>query len=97
MNANGTISKYKARLVAQGNFQDDSIYFQTFADTSSAKSINILLSYAAAKSLEISSIDIKTAFLYSPLQEQLYLRHPPGLSDTIMPPVVQLHKCIHGI
>jgi Reverse transcriptase (RNA-dependent DNA polymerase) len=88
MNADGTINKYKARLVAQGNHQDDSTFFDTFADTASAKSINILLSIAAAKSLDISSIDVNTACLYSPLNEELYLKRPPGVGDSVMPGLV---------
>ena len=38
MNANGSVNKYKARLVAQGNHQDSSTYFNTFADTLSMSS-----------------------------------------------------------
>jgi hypothetical protein len=63
MNADGTINKYKARLVAQGNHQDDSTFFDTFADTASARSINILFSIAAAENFAMASIDVKTAFL----------------------------------
>ena len=92
--ADGSIHKYKARLVAQGNFQNTSTYFETFADTASAKSINILFSVTSAADLEIASIDIKTAFLYSPLEETIYLRRPSGLSSSIMPPIVKLYKCI---
>jgi hypothetical protein len=97
MNADGTINKYKARLVAQGNHQDDSTFFDTFADTASAKSINILLSIAAAEDLEMASIDVKTAFLYSPIKEIVYLKRPPGLSPNIMPAVVKLNKCLYGL
>ena len=97
LNADGTIKKYKARLVAQGNFQSQSTYFDTFADTASAKSINILLSVASADDLEIASIDIKTAFLYSPIKETINLKRPPGLSSSIMPPLVKLKKCIYGL
>jgi hypothetical protein len=97
MNADGTINKYKARLVAQGNYQSESTYFNTFADTASARSINVLLSIATSSNLEISSIDVKTAFLYSPIQELLYLKRPPGLSATVMPPIVKLNKCIYGL
>jgi hypothetical protein len=35
MNADGSIHKYKARLVAQGNYQDESTFFETFADAAS--------------------------------------------------------------
>jgi hypothetical protein len=97
MNADGSINKYKARLVAQGNHQNESTYFDTFADTASAKSINILLSIAAAENLEMISLDVKTAFLYSPLKETLYLKRPPGLSPNIMPSIVKLNKCLYGL
>ena len=59
----GTINIFKARLVAQGNRQHQTIFFETFADH---RSIHVLLSLAASESLIISSIDIKTTFLYSP-------------------------------
>ena len=48
MNRDGTINKYKARLVAQGNYQSASKYFNTFADTASTRSINMLLSLATS-------------------------------------------------
>jgi hypothetical protein len=92
LNADRTINKYKARLVAQGNFQSQSTYFETFADTASAKSINILLSVASAEDLDIASIDVKTAFLYSPIKETIYLKRPPGLSPSITPPLVKFKK-----
>ena len=41
--------------------------FETFSDTASAKSINILLSVASAADFEIASIEVKTAFLHSPI------------------------------
>ena len=97
MNADGTINKYKARLVFQGNYQSESTYFHTFADTASARSINVLLSLATSSNLKISSIDVKTAFLYSSIQELLYLKRPPGLSSTVMPPSIKLNKCIYGL
>jgi len=58
MNADDSINKYKARLVAQGNYQDDFIFFETFADAASNKSINDLFSIDASESLLLSSIDI---------------------------------------
>ena len=61
MNADGSVNKYKARLVAQGNHQDTS-FFDTFADTASARSIIILLCLAASENMEILTVDIKTAF-----------------------------------
>jgi Reverse transcriptase (RNA-dependent DNA polymerase) len=82
----------KARLVVQGNHQDESTFFDTFADTTSARSINILLSIAASENLEVVSIDVKTSFLYSPIKETVYLKRPPGLSINIMTQIVKLNK-----
>jgi hypothetical protein len=83
--------------IAQGNYQDDSTFFETFADAASNKSINVLFSIAASESLLLSSIDIKTTFLYSPIKEVLYLRRPHGLDPSLMPPLVKLQKCIYGL
>jgi len=71
------------------------LHFLIHSDTASARSINILLSIAAAENYEMASIDVKTAFLYSPIKETIYLRRPPGLSPNIMPPVVKLNKCLY--
>jgi len=64
MKADVFVNTYKARLVAQGNHQDSSTYFETFADTASALTINILLGIAASKNLKISTIDFKIAILF---------------------------------
>ena len=84
-------------MVAQGNHQDSSTFFDTFADSASTRSINILLSIAAAENYEMASIDVKTAFLYSPIRETVYLKRPPGLSPNIMLTVVKLNKCLYGL
>jgi hypothetical protein len=65
MNVDGSINTYKARFVAQRNFQD-ATNFLKYLQILSSRSINILLSIAAEESSHhISTIDIKTAFLYS--------------------------------
>ena len=58
MNADESVNKYKDRFVAQGNHQDTSTFFETFADAASARSrtINILLGIVASENLEISTI-----------------------------------------
>jgi len=45
----------------------------------------------------MASIDVKTAFLYSPIKETIYLKRPPRLSPNIMPPIVKLNKCLYGL
>ena len=71
MNADESINKYIARLVAQGNHQYSSTFFETFIDIVSAPTIDILLFIAASKNLVLSTIDVKTAFLYSLIKETI--------------------------
>jgi hypothetical protein len=96
-NPDGTIKKFKCRLVARGDWQSESTYQETFADTIASKSVNLILSLATQYNLELESIDVKTAFLYSSIKEEIYLKRPHGIGDDIMPPVVKLNKCIYGL
>ena len=56
-----------------------------------------MLGIAASENLEISTIDVKTAFLYLPIKETIYLKRPTGLSPNIMQNIVKLKKCIYGL
>jgi hypothetical protein len=96
-NPDGSIKKFKCRLVARGDKQNLSTFTDTFADTVSSRSINLILSLAAIFDMELQSIDIKTAFLYSPVKEEIYIQRPPGINDDIMPPFMKLKKCLYGL
>jgi hypothetical protein len=74
---NGCISRFKARLVAKGFTQipgQDFTY--TFAPVARWESIRILLTIAASLDMEIRQVDVKTAFLNGPLDEEIYMRMP---------------------
>ena len=49
--------------------------------------------------MDLISIDIKTAFLYSDLKsiEDIYIRRPSDVDDNIMPYIVKLKKCLYGL
>ena len=98
-NADGTFKKFKARLVARGDMLKNIFDPDTYAGTVRADSIRLLLSIAAEHDLDLVSHDIKTAFLYSDLkpEENIFLRRPTGVSDNIMPYIVQLKKCLYGL
>jgi hypothetical protein len=73
----GRILRFKARLVAKGFTQipgQDFVY--TFAPVAQWESIHILLTLAATLNMEVRQVDVKTAFLNSPLDEEIYLRIP---------------------
>lgn len=82
--ADGTIERFKARLVAKGFSQTYGMdYFETFAPTAKADSIRTLISIAGADDLELIQFDIKTAYLYAGLFEEIYMDLPEGFQDFI--------------
>ena len=64
MKADGTIDKYKARLVIKGYRQREGLdYFGTYSPVTRITSIRMILVIAALRNLEVHRMDVKTAFL----------------------------------
>ena len=96
---NGEPQRFKARFVAKGYSQRPRIDFnETYASVVSHDTLRILLSVIAADDLEALQIDVKTAFLYGPLEEEIFMDQPEGF---VIPgqesKVCRLHKCIYGL
>jgi hypothetical protein len=76
---NGTIEKYKARLVAKRFTQkegDD--FFDIYSHVARSTTIKVLLALAASHGLHIHQMDVKTAFLYGELDEEIYMEQRDG-------------------
>ncbi|GJT62680.1 zinc finger, CCHC-type containing protein [Tanacetum coccineum] len=79
----GTIDKFKARLVIQGFRQKERIdYFDTYAPVACITTIRLLLALAAIHNLVIHQMDVKTTFLNGDLNEEVYMKQSEGF---IMP------------
>jgi hypothetical protein len=77
-NNDGEVGRFKARLVARGFSQQEGIdYNETFSPVVRFDSLRVLLSIAA-NDLEMKQFDIKTAFLYGKLEEEIFMKQPPG-------------------
>ncbi|GKA87608.1 zinc finger, CCHC-type containing protein [Tanacetum coccineum] len=99
MKVDGTIDKFKARLVIQGFRQKEGIdYFDTYAPVARITTIRLLLALAAIHNLVIHQMDVKTAFLNGDLDEELYMKQPEGF---VMPgnehKVCKLVKSLYGL
>lgn len=95
--ADGNISKYKARLVAQGFSQvPGQDFFATYAPVMRLESFRTILSIAASLDLEIDQVDVVGAYLNSELEEDIYMRQPPGFDDN-SGRVARLLKALYGL
>ena len=95
--ANGKISRYKARLVARSFTQVYGVdYTDTFAPVTRLETLRLLFALAIQKDWEVRQIDVKTAYLYGDLDEEVYMEPPEG-STNPKGHVYRLRKAIYGL
>ncbi|GKC97149.1 retrovirus-related pol polyprotein from transposon TNT 1-94 [Tanacetum coccineum] len=99
LDENGVVSQNKARLVARGYNQQEGIdYDETYAPVARLESIRILLAYACALDFKLFQMDVKSAFLNSFINEEVYLAQPPGFIDFKKPDhVYKLKKTLYDL
>ncbi|CAI7865019.1 unnamed protein product [Closterium sp. NIES-54] len=79
----GSLPVFKARYVARGFSQQRGVdFFQTFSPTPKMTTLRVLLHVAAQRDYELHSLDFSTAFLQGSLQEEIWLRRPPGFTGS---------------
>ncbi|GKA93370.1 ribonuclease H-like domain-containing protein [Tanacetum coccineum] len=90
-NADGTLSRYKARLVANGSTQLAGIDVdETFSPVVKPATIQTVLSLAISRHWPVHQLDVKNAFLHGSLSETVYMHQPPGFRDPQHPNYVCL-------
>ena len=99
MKADGSIDKYKARLVIKGCKKKEGLdYFDTYSPVTRISSVRMLIAIVAIHNLEIHQMDVKTAFLNGDLDEEIYMEQPEGF---IVPgqekKVCRLVKSLYGL
>ena len=93
----GSVVRYKARWVVRGFEQQEGIdYQETFASVVKPMSYKAIFAIAAALDLELEQMDVKTAFLYGDIEEEVYVEQPPEFEDG-SPRVCKLSKALYGL
>ncbi|KAG7560254.1 Ribonuclease H-like superfamily [Arabidopsis thaliana x Arabidopsis arenosa] len=97
--ADGVLSRHKARLVANGKSQEEGIDFnETFSPVVKPATIRTVLNVGVALNWPIHQLDVKNAFLQGDLEETVYMHQPPGFVDSNYPNhVCKLNKAIYGL
>ena len=90
--------RYKARLVAQGFSQrPGQDYGETYAPVVTLSSIRLVLALGLKHRMTIHQMDVKTAFLYGKLDEDIYMKPPQGVLRSGDRRVCKLHKSLYGL
>ncbi|GKB58928.1 putative ribonuclease H-like domain-containing protein [Tanacetum coccineum] len=87
------------RLVAQGHRQEKGIdYEEVFAHVARIEAIRLFLAYASFMGFLVYQMDVKSAFLYGTIEEEVYVTQPPGFKDPDNPnKVYKVVKALYGL
>ncbi|KAK3011732.1 hypothetical protein RJ639_012295 [Escallonia herrerae] len=97
-NSNGSIERYKARVVVRGDTQVKGLdYTETFAPVAKMVSVRVFLAVDVIKNWELHEMDINNAFLHGDLHEEVYIRPPLGFSLSNPNKVLRLRKSLYGL
>lgn len=97
--SNGKPIRYKARLVAQGFSQRYGVdYDEVFAPVVRQTTFRTLMAVAAKRGMTVTQYDVKTAFLHGDLEEEIFMRQPPGFEEQgLKEKVCKLKKSLYGL
>ncbi|GJZ77557.1 putative reverse transcriptase domain-containing protein [Tanacetum coccineum] len=97
--ARGIVVRNKARLVAQGHRQEEGIdYDEVFAPVARIEAIRLFLAFASYMGFMVYQMDVKSAFLYGEIDEEVYVTQPKGFEDPHFPKhVYKVVKALYGL
>nr|GFB48721.1 copia protein [Tanacetum cinerariifolium] len=95
----GIVIRNKERLVSPGHTQKERInYDEVFAHVARIEAIRLFLAYASFKDFVVYQMDVKSAFLYGKIEEEVYVCQPPGFAYPNFPNrVYKVEKELYGL
>ncbi|GKB60886.1 putative ribonuclease H-like domain-containing protein, partial [Tanacetum coccineum] len=95
----GIVVRHKARLVAQGYTQEEEIdYDEVFAPVARIEAIRLFFAYASFMGFIVYQIDVKSAFLYGTIKEEVYVCQPLGFEDPqFSDKVYKIENVLYGL
>jgi hypothetical protein len=94
----GTIDKYKARLMAKGYTQKEGEdFFDTYSSVARLTIFHVLLSLAVSHGLLVHQMNVMTTFLKEELEEEIYMTQPDGFVVKGQDKVCKLMKYLYGL
>nr|GEU95499.1 hypothetical protein [Tanacetum cinerariifolium] len=95
----GIVVRNKARLVEQGHTQEEGIdYEEVFSPVARIEAIRLFLAYASFMGFMVYQMDVKSAFLYGTIKEEVYVCQPLGFKDPDYPDkVYKVVKALYGL
>jgi hypothetical protein len=88
-NADGSVCKYKIRLVAKGYAQTYGLYYrETYSPVAKMTIVRAIIAMVVAKGWSLHQMDVKNVLLHGNLQEEMYMEQPPGYVDQTHPNLV---------
>jgi len=98
-NADGSVNKYKTRLVPKGYAQTYGIDCEeTYNPIAKMITIRTIIVITIAKGWLLHQMDVKNVFLHGDLQEEVYMEQPPGYVDQTHPNLVyRLKKVLYSL
>ena len=95
----GSVAKHKARLVARGFLQRAGLdYSEVFAPVARLETIRLVIALAHNRDWSLYQLDVKSAFLNGTLEEEVFVKQPPGFEiKGKEDKVFRLHKALYGL